>query len=211
MGKANVSDQKLQAVLYIMGADLGRTGIDGDSGPKTFEATRKAADKIYASMAGGMSNSEAISTVLKGDIGSRDHMRQVVTKKLEDPEFRAAALEKLKEMPQNKDTIIAMQTVLQAAYGNTLYDVTNKNGKLMTGVMDDATRVALKMTEGGRPSEAVFAQLGISKETYQVAMNGAKDGGSLSQSYNFAAAGVQIDRQAPRQQLAMAAPSGMAP
>lgn len=193
MGRPNAVDQKLQSVLYIMGGDLGKSGIDGDSGPKTFEAMKKAADKIYAGMAGSSTAAEAISTVQNREIGSREDMRKVVTDKLKDPAFRAAALEKLKEIqPPTKDSIIAMQTVLQAAGHNIPRDPVTG---MVTGKMDRATEFALNNTENGKPNAAAYAAVGVPDSAIQVAMNGG--GGALAQNFADAKSAVKPLEGAP--------------
>jgi uncharacterized protein YoaH (UPF0181 family) len=200
-------DQKLQAVLYLMGADLGKTGIDGEAGPKTYEATKKAADKIYASMAAGMNKYEAISRVQNGDIGSRDGMRKVVMSKFDDPAFIAAALEKLKQVqPPTEDSKKAMQVVLIAA-GHDPRGMVDPSTGTVTGKMSQATITALANTtadgkvDPNYKAQVIAAGAGISAESASNAVAAASRN-SLGNQFASAVSGPSAAPEQPRQAIA---------
>jgi hypothetical protein len=186
MGRPNAADQKLQAVLYIMGMPLGRHGIDGDRGPDTTIAMRAGASRM-------------------GALSSADEMRQAIVDKLKDPKFRDAALEKLKEMPQNKDTIIAMQTVL-GAVGHDTMRMRDPVSGMMTGKMNEATQTALANTEGGKPTAAAYVALGIPDSAVQLAMNGGKLSGEFQTAIAAASPAPAQAPPSPVSKVAMAVP-----
>jgi len=204
MTRPNASNQKLQAVLFLMDADLGKTGIDGERGPKTNAAVTKAANQIYASMAASMTRSEAISRVNMGDIGTQEGMRKIVEDKLKDPAFRAAALEKLKQVePPTKDSITAMQVVLAAA-GHDIKGRDPVTG-MMSGKMNESTQFALNNTDGGKPSSGAYAAIGIPESATQLAMAGG--GGRLGGPFQNAVAAVT---PAPNEQRVATVPAPVA-
>jgi|GEM_PF-3400533 len=187
MTRANASNQKLQAVLFLMDADLGKTGIDGERGPKTNAAITKAANQIYASMAASMTRSDAIDRVNTGDIGTQEGMRKIIADKLKDPAFRATALEKLNQIePPTKDSITAMQVVLTAA-GHDIKGRDPVTG-MMSGKMNESTQFASNNTDGGKPSSGAYAALEIPESATQFALAGSD--GRLGQSFQSAVSGV---------------------
>ena len=170
MARPNPQDQKLQSVLYMMDISVGSHGIDGIRGPDTTVAMRAGASRL-----GALGNSAS-------------EMERAITDKLKDPAFRAAALEKLKQIePPTKDSIIAMQTVLAAA-GHSTIGMQDPRTGLMNGKLNNATLTALANTEDGKPNAAAYLAQGQTQSTTQLALNGG--GGRLGDNFQVAAVGL---------------------
>ena len=174
--KANPRDQKIQSVLYIMDKPLGKHGLDGIIGDDTLTAMRGATSRY-------------------GD-ASRAEMEQRLLDKLKDPKFREAALEKLKDMPQNKETIAATKWVLEAA-GHPTAGMKDPVTGMMTGKMDKATEYALAHTQGGNVDATVVASaVGRDNIGTRDTIMASKSGSDFSKSFASAMEGRQV-AQAP--------------
>ena len=176
MAKPNLRDQQLQSVLYLLNAPLGPEGIDGNRGKNTTLAMTSAAVRI------GVFSKDA------------QEMQNNLIKKLEDPGFRDAAMQKLKAIdPPTKDSIIAMQTVLMAGdFGNKA--MLDKNG-MVNGKMNEATRVAIADYDSGKPSGFSYADAGGKISPTQAAVFAG--GASLQDKFSPAASGEAVAVAAP--------------
>lgn len=180
MAKTSPVDQKLQAVLYAMGVSLGKHGLDGERGPDTNAAVNIGASLI-------------------GKTGSPEEMRKALVDQLKDHKFRNAALARLEEMPKNKETTIAMQTVLAAAGHSTLYMRDPVTG-LMNGKMNEATKFALENTDNGMPT----ALVNTPASAIQVARAEEVKRGELNEAFQLAKTATppaQSATQAPTQSV----------
>jgi len=153
VGKPNGYDQRLQTVMLLLNT-LEGTGVDGRKGDGTTGSLNKT------SIALGMGPIKSSEDSFK--------VQQALMAKLKDPQFLENALAKLKEMPQNKDTIAAMQVVLVAAGHPLQRDVVTG---MVSGKMDGATKFALENTVNGRPNERAYAAGGLPPETAQYVAN----------------------------------------
>lgn len=160
--------QEVQSVLFIMGFPLGKTGIDGERGPITT-----------ASMMGAFA------------AGNVREMEEGLLKKMKDPEWRAAALEKLKNQPQTKDSIIAQQWLLKEA-GTDRPGMRDSLTGLMSGKMDEATQTALSHTTGGRPNASAYAAYNVPESATQYALNK-----SIGEPFKAAASGIMVAAVSP--------------
>lgn len=169
MPNPNVRDQRLQSVLRLLDIDTGN--IDGIRGAKTNAAIEKAAVKL------GMAGQDP------------KDVQQALLDKLKQPEFRAAALEKLKQIdnPSVSD-VIAMQTILTASQMGSNTMLKDPYSRLMNGKLNADTKFGLENTENGWPNEIAAGRIGISKETLKVALD--TGAGSLTNGFQNAVAGV---------------------
>ena len=165
----NVRDQRLQSVLRLLDIDTG--SIDGIRGVKTNVAIEKAAVKL------GMTGQDP------------KDVQQALLDKLKQPEFRAAAIEKLKQIdkPTTSD-VIAMQTILTASQMGNNAMLKDPGSRLMNGKFNAETQFALNNTENGWPNAAAAERMGISKETFKVALDSGA--GKLTDGFQNAVAGV---------------------
>lgn len=143
---AQPRDQEIQAVLYVGGYDLGKYGVDGKIGKVTENAMAQ-----YAKDHG----LEGMDTKAIGD---------EILKRMKDPEFRQDALNKLAEMPENKNTVVAQQWMLHRSGHDDLH-MRDLVTRLMTGDKNEQTQYALTNTEKGIVSDQVMAKAGLSMDT----------------------------------------------
>jgi hypothetical protein len=154
MTRANFRDQQLQTVLVAMGISIGKAGIDGVAGQDTNKAIRMGAEKINNEMAGSTTRAQTTQTVSQGDVGTKASMEKLLLDKLKDPKFRQEALDKLAKEPQTENSIKATNVILHAAGFPIRRDLVSG---LVSGKIDDSTRVALANTENGKPTSQYMA------------------------------------------------------
>ena len=167
MSRANAQDQKLQAVLLAMGATI---DVDGIKGPKTKAVVSAAAEKM------GIDHLPAAE------------QEKAIVAQLKNPKFRKDALDALKKMQQNNDTIATTQWVL-AAVGHDTLKMRDMTSGMMNGRMNDATKSALINTEDGKLTAGALASVGIKDDTIRVA--------GLTHQFTPAAEGVQMASAGP--------------
>ncbi len=175
----NPRDQKIQAVLSVMGFDLGRHGVDGSIGSASIKAEKEFAKKF------GIDPNDKAKT------------EQAILDKLKDPKFRADALEKLKDQPQIRDNVVATKWVLDAA-GHPTLGMKDPATGLMTGNMDSRTKYALENTVNGNVGAAVVtAAVGAENSQTRDTILASKNIPNVNASFAGAAVGENRVVQAP--------------
>lgn len=182
----NARDQKLQAVLYMMGIPLGHHGIDGRRGEDTNGAMREGASRLGALG------------------GNAEDMRKAIVDQLKDPKFRAEKLEELKKMPRTDETVMAMKTVLIAA-GHYEMPLRGLSTTMLNGKMDAATEFALANTKDGKAMGSAFAGLkDLPQSAIEVAIN-ERDKAGLGGDFQRAVVSAPVAPQAAPQPVRVAA------